>query len=155
MPKLKVGAQSPEFSSIDSQGNTIKLADFRGKRNVVLYFYPKDFTPGCTREACAFRDNFEEFKQLEAEVVGISSDTAESHRKFATEHRIPFQLLADTNKSIRKAYGAAGTLGILPGRVTYVIDKQGIIRHIFSSQLNAAKHVEEATRALQSLKQPQ
>jgi thioredoxin-dependent peroxiredoxin len=118
---------------------------------VVLFFYPKDDTPGCTKEACAFRDDYEEFGKLDAEVVGISSDSVESHRSFAKKHGLPFTLLSDEGGKVRKLYGVSNTLGLFLGRVTYVLDEQGVIRHVFSSQLGAKRHVEEALKILLSI----
>jgi peroxiredoxin Q/BCP len=118
---------------------------------VVLFFYPKDDTPGCTKQACAFRDDYEQFGKLDAEVMGISSDSVESHRSFASKHDLPFTLLSDEGGKVRKLYGVPTTFGIFPGRVTYVIDEEGVIRYVFSSQLGVSRHVEEALRALQSL----
>jgi peroxiredoxin Q/BCP len=128
----------------------ISLKDFLVKP-VVLFFYPKDDTPGCTREACAFRDDYGEFGKLDAEVIGISSDSVESHRSFAARHDLPFTLLSDEGGKVRKLYGVSNTLGLFPGRVTYVIDEEGVVRHIFSSQLGVEQHVEKALKALQSI----
>jgi len=128
----------------------ISLKDFLVKP-VVLFFYPKDDTPGCTREACAFRDDYGEFGKLDAEVIGISSESVESHRSFAARHDLPFTLLSDEGGKVRKLYGVSNTLGLFPGRVTYVIDEEGVVRHIFSSQLGVEQHVEEALKALQSI----
>lgn len=127
------------------------MADYRGQSAVVLFFYPKDETPVCTKEACSFRDAYEDFVQAGAVVIGVSSDPAESHRAFAAGHRLPFVLLTDHDGSLRKAYGVPKTLGILPGRVTYVIDKEGVVRHIFSSQLSAERHVTEALNVVRQL----
>lgn len=150
-PKLKPGDPAPDFELADSQGRTVRLADFRGRKPVVVYFYPKDDTPGCTAESCAFRDQYEDFTAAGAEVIGISSDSPESHAKFATKYELPFTLLADRRGSVRKAYGVPATLGLLPGRVTYVIDREGVVRHVFNSQFRAAQHVEEAKAALRGL----
>jgi thioredoxin-dependent peroxiredoxin len=128
----------------------VSLSDFIGNKPVVLYFYPKDDTPGCTKEACTFRDEYEGFRKLDAEVIGISSDSVESHRSFATRHHLPFTLLSDERGKVRKLYGASNTFGLFPGRVTYVLDQEGVVRHVFSSQLSVAKHVEEALKALRS-----
>jgi peroxiredoxin Q/BCP len=125
----------------------VRLSDFRG-RPVVVFFYPKDDTPGCTAEACSFRDRYEAFAEAGAEVVGISSDSPESHRRFAARHGLPFLLLSDADGAARSAYGVPRTLGLLPGRVTYVIDAQGVVRHIFNSQFRPARHIEEALGAL-------
>lgn len=118
---------------------------------MVVYFYPKDFTSGCTAEACSFRDSYEAFKDLGAEVIGISSDSQNSHRDFAQHHHLPFILLSDVDGSVRKAYGVKKTLGLFAGRVSFVIDKKGIIRHIFSSQTRATAHVGEALNILKSI----
>jgi len=151
---ISVGSQAPEFTLPDQTGKKVSLKNLLTQGNVVLYFYPKDETPGCTKEACAFRDSFEVFKEAGAVVVGISSDSAESHQKFAAHHRLPFILLSDVGGSVRKLFGVPSTLGLLPGRVTYIIDKKGIIRNIFSSQFNATKHVDEALKVLQDLSSP-
>jgi peroxiredoxin Q/BCP len=148
---LQVGDQAPDFSLLNQNGETIALSSFRGNRAVVLYFYPKDDTPGCTVESCTFRDSYEEFKDNGAEVIGISSDSPDSHQKFAQKHNLPFTLVSDSNSSVRKAYGVPSTLGLLPGRVTYVIDKEGVICHIFNSQFNPKAHVEESIKILRSL----
>jgi peroxiredoxin Q/BCP len=122
----------------------ITLSQFRGNKTVVLYFYPKDETPGCTAEACTFRDNFEDFVEAGAVVIGVSQDSEESHRRFTEHHRLPFLLVSDGDKTLQKAYGVPKTMGLLPGRVTFVIDRAGKVQHVFNSQLNAKKHVREA-----------
>ena len=129
------------------------MADFRGKAEVVLFFYPKDNTPVCTAEACAFRDGFEGFRELGAEVIGISSDSEESHRKFASKHRLPYRLVSDAGGAIRKRYGVPKILGLFPGRATYVIDREGIIRLAFVAPFQSAMHVEEALRALREIRE--
>ena len=144
---LAAGAPAPDFSLEDQNGKRVSLADLRG-RNVVVYFYPKDDTPGCTREACTFRDQYADFTDAGAEVFGISSDSPASHRAFAAKHELPFTLLSDPGGKVREAFGVPATLGLLPGRVTYVIDKQGVIRHAFNSQLSPARHVAEALQVL-------
>jgi peroxiredoxin Q/BCP len=144
---VKAGERAPDFTLPDAEGKPVRLADFSG-RPVVLYFYPKDDTPGCTKEACTFRDQYEDFQDAGAAVLGVSSDSSESHRKFAAKHRLPFTLLADQGGKVRKAYGVPSTLGLLPGRVTFVIDADGVVRHVFDSQLDAARHVREALGAL-------
>jgi peroxiredoxin Q/BCP len=146
-----VGSKAPGFTLLSQSGEMVNLRDFLGMKPVVLYFYPKDDTPGCTKEACAFRDSFEEFRRLDAEVIGISSDSVESHRSFAKKHDLPFTLLSDERGKVRRLYGVPNTLGLFPGRVTYVIDEEGMVRHIFSSQLGMEKHVEEALKALRSI----
>ena len=148
---IGVGDRAPDFSLPDRTGKTVHLSDFRGKP-VVLYFYPKDDTPGCTKEACAFRDSFEAFKDAGAEVVGVSSDSGESHQKFAEKFHLPFTLVSDAGGNVRKRYGVPATLGLLPGRVTFVIDRDGIVRHVFNSQLQATKHVDEALAVLKRLR---
>jgi peroxiredoxin Q/BCP len=148
---LGAGDRAPAFTLADQDGKPVALADFLGKRNVVVYFYPKDDTPGCTRESCAFRDQYDDFVDAGAEVIGISSDGSASHRAFADKHSLPFTLLSDPGGKVRKAFQVPSSLGVLPGRVTYVIDKEGVIRHAFNSQLNPAKHVDEALRVLAAL----
>ncbi|HEU5380076.1 MAG TPA: peroxiredoxin [Ktedonobacteraceae bacterium] len=149
--KLQVGDRAPLFSLPTQSGSTVSLEEFLGKSVIVLYFYPKDNTSGCTAEACSFRDNYEVFKQAGAEVIGVSSDSTESHQKFASKYRLPFVLLSDKKGALRKTYGVPAALGVLPGRVTYVIDKQGVIRHIFNDMFNAQKHIEEALKVVQTI----
>ena len=145
---IEAGQPAPDFELPDAEGKRIRLADFRGKKAVVLYFYPKDDTPGCTAEACSFRDSYEEFSDAGAEVIGVSSDSASSHAKFSKRHKLPFTLLSDAKGEVRKKYGVPATMGLLPGRVTFVIDRKGIVRHVFNSQLQATRHVSEALEAL-------
>ena len=147
---LAVGDRAPDFALPDAGGGTVRLSDFRGKKAVVLYFYPKDDTPGCTKEACGFRDSYEEFTSAGAEVIGVSSDSGESHRGFASKHKLPFTLLSDRGGKVRRQYGVPATLGLLPGRVTFVIDRGGVVRHVFNSQLAATRHVREALDALRA-----
>ncbi|QBD83624.1 peroxiredoxin [Ktedonosporobacter rubrisoli] len=149
--KVKVGDQAPDFTLSDQHGNQISLSDFQDQKAVVLYFYPKDDTPGCTTEACTFRDSYEAFKDAGAEVIGVSSDDAESHRQFSTKYHLPFALLSDEGGQLRKLYGVPTTLGLIPGRVTYIIDKQGVVRHIFSALFAAEKHIEEARKVIKDL----
>jgi peroxiredoxin Q/BCP len=148
MGKVKVGDTAPGFELKDKDGNLVKLSDFRGKQSVVVYFYPKDETPGCTAQACSFRDSYEDFKEVGAEVIGISSDGTGSHSGFAEHHRLPFILLSDPIGKARKAYGAYDLFGMIPGRVTYVIDKEGKVIHTFDSQLSPTKHIRESLEAL-------
>ena len=145
---LEAGAPAPEFTLEDQNGKRVSLSDFRGRRNVIVYFYPKDDTPGCTREACSFRDQFQDFSDAGAEVIGISSDSPAAHRAFAAKYELPFTLLSDRDGTVRAAFRVPATLGLLPGRVTYVIDKQGVIRHAFNSQLSPTRHVAEALAVL-------
>ena len=148
--KVKVGSVAPDFTLPSQEGERVSLKDFSGRKPVVLFFYPKDDSPGCTKEVCAFRDNFEEFSKLDAQVIGISSDSVESHRRFAAKHDLSFPLLSDEGGNIRRLYGVPKTFGLFPGRVTYVIDKEGVVRHVFSSQLSVQRHVQEALAALRS-----
>ena len=144
-----VGDQAPDFSLTDQDGNTFTLERFRGKEHVILYFYPKDETPGCIKEACGFRDNIVDFEGYNCKVVGISKDSVNSHLKFATHYNLPFTLLSDTNNLVRKLYGVeASILGLLPGRKTFLINKQGIITHIFDYQFKARQHVIDTLKAL-------
>jgi thioredoxin-dependent peroxiredoxin len=150
--KVEVGDVAPDFTLPSQTGEEVSLSDFLGKkRAIVLFFYPKDDTPGCTKEACSFRDGYEQFEKLKAEVIGISSDSVSSHQRFAQRHGLPFVLLSDEGGEVRKLYGVPNTLGLFPGRVTYVIDEEGVVRHVFSSQLGVTKHVEEALRGLESI----
>ena len=149
--KIEIGSKAPEFSLPDQKGKRVNLADYLGKTNLVVYFYPKDESYGCTKEACSFRDNYEVFREAGAEVIGISSDDVASHQAFAANHKLPFILLSDKDRSVAGRYGVGKSLGILPGRVTFVIDKQGIIRMIFSSQLSFEKHIEEAIAMLKKI----
>ncbi|HKA28314.1 MAG TPA: peroxiredoxin [Candidatus Binatia bacterium] len=148
---VRVGDEAPDFVLPDRTGKMVRLSEFRGRKAVVLYFYPKDDTPGCTKESCAFRDSYQDFQDAGAEVIGVSSDSAESHGRFAAKHRLPFTLLADQGGQVRKRYGVPATLGLLPGRVTFVIDRAGIVRHVFNSQFQATQHVSEAIEALRAL----
>jgi thioredoxin-dependent peroxiredoxin len=151
MPSIQVGDRAPDFTAQSHTGQQVSLANYQGKNAVVLYFYPKDETTICTKEACSFRDAYEDFVQAGAVVIGVSSDSAESHQSFAASHRLPFILLTDEVGSLRKAFGVPKTLGIMPGRVTYVIDKEGVVRHIFNSQFSADRHVSEALNRVRQL----
>ena len=146
---IKVGDPAPDFTLASQSGALVSLNDFRGKKSVVVYFYPKDDTPGCTTESCAFRDQYEVFQTVGAEVIGISADSPESHQRFSTKYQLPFTLLSDTGNQVRKLYGVPATFGLLPGRVTYVIDKDGVVQNIFNSQFNFKGHVEESLKILQ------
>lgn len=149
--KVNVGDKAPDFTLPSQMGDNVTLSEYFGKKNVVLYFYPKDETRGCTREACKFRDRYDVFTRWGAEVLGVSSDTLESHKSFATHHGLPFLLLSDEKGIVRGLYGVPSTMGIIPGRVTYIIDRKGVVRHIFSSQFQPEKHIEEALRILEDL----
>ena len=149
--KVSVGDVAPDFTLPDQLGAPVRLGDLVGRKTVVLYFYPKDHTPGCTIEARAFRDSYEEFSAQGAQVVGVSSDSVRSHRRFAQRHDLPFLLLSDADGAVRRLYGVEKTLGLLPGRVTYVIDQTGVVRHVYSSQLRATRHPREALTVLSAL----
>jgi peroxiredoxin Q/BCP len=148
---VKVGDVAPDFTLKSQDGSEVSLSDFRGQKDVVVYFYPKDDTPGCTKEACAFRDSHQVFQDAGAEVIGISDDSPQSHKQFAAKYNLPFTLLSDTGSKVRKLYEVPATLWILPGRVTYVIDKEGVVRHVFDSMLDFNAHVEEALKTLQAI----
>ncbi len=147
---LPPGTPAPDFTLPDSTGRPVTLSSFRGQKNVVLFFYPKDDSPGCTLEACSFRDRYTEFQAAGAEVLGISSDGEVSHQRFARRHNFPFVLLSDGDGKVQQLYDAK-VLWILPGRITYVIDKEGIIRYAFDSMLDFAGHVNHSLRLLQTL----
>jgi peroxiredoxin Q/BCP len=149
--RVEVGDFAPDFELPSQSGERVRLSDLWKDRVVVLYFYPKDETPGCTREACAFRDSYQVFKDAGAEVIGVSSDSVESHGGFASRHGLPFVLLSDEGARVRRRYGVRSTLGLLPGRVTYVIDRDGVVRQVFSSQLDAERHVGEALATLERI----
>jgi thioredoxin-dependent peroxiredoxin len=150
--KIEIGSKAPEFSLPDQHGRRINLSDYLGKTNLVVYFYPRDESYGCTKEACSFRGNYEIFREAGAEVIGISSDDVASHQAFSANHKLPFILLSDKDKTVADKYCVGKSLGLLPGRVTFVIDRQGIIRMMFSSQLNFQKHVDDAIETLKGMK---
>jgi peroxiredoxin Q/BCP len=149
--KVSVGDVAPDFTLPDQTGTPVRLSDLLGEKTVVLYFYPKDETPGCTIEARAFRDSYEQFRSKDSQVVGVSSDSVRSHRRFARRYNLPFLLLSDADGAVRRLYGVEKTLGLLPGRVTYVIDQTGTVRHVYSSQLRATRHPREALMMLAAL----
>src|SRR5215204_711914 len=144
------GESLPDLEFTTESGERIGTGGLTGQKTV-LYFYPKDDTPGCTKEACAFRDDHEQFGELEAEIIGVSSDSVGIHRQFVDKYGLPFTLLSDEGGRVRKLYGVPHTLGLFPGRVTYVVDKEGVVRHVFSSQLDSTRHVEEALKALREI----
>jgi peroxiredoxin Q/BCP len=152
---VQAGQPAPEFTLPAQDGESVSLSDYRGRQVVVLYFYPKDNTPGCTAEACAFRDSHEVFAEAGAQVLGISSDSVESHVRFAERHGLPFTLLSDAGGTVRKRYGVPAVLGVLPGRVSYVIDRQGVVRHVFNSMTHADRHVTEALAVVRQLQAEQ
>jgi len=141
---LTVGDKIPNFSAINTNGDTFESQTIVGKKPVVIYFYPKDNTRVCTEQACSFRDQYEEFKELGAEVIGISSDSTQSHKKFAARYRLPFILLSDSDKKLRRVFGVPNDLlGLIPGRVTYIADSEGIVQFVFNS-MSGKIHIEKA-----------
>jgi len=153
MTELKIGSIIPSFVLPDQNGNLFNIDSVKGKKNLVIYFYPKDDTPGCTAQACSFRDQFEVFQEADAVIIGISGQSVKSHREFAQKHRLSFTLLSDEGNKIRKQFGVpTNFLGLLPGRVTYVADKTAKIIYIFNSQTQATKHVDETLRILRQSK---
>jgi thioredoxin-dependent peroxiredoxin len=148
---IRVGDVAPDFSLPDQDGKLVNLKSYRGESAVVVYFYPKNDTPGCTAEACLFRDQFEDFSDAGAVVIGVSNDDATSHRAFATKHRLPFTLVADRKGAVRKAWGVKRSLGILPGRSTYVVDKEGVVRHAFAAMGSVSRHVGDALTVVRGL----
>jgi peroxiredoxin Q/BCP len=146
---LRVGDRAPDFDlPTQDGGKRVKLSDYRGKKAVVLYFYPKDFTPGCTMESCAFRDAYEDFVAAGAEVIGVSDDDVTSHEEFARHHRLPFVLASDEGGRVREKYGVKTALWVVKGRVTFVIDREGIVRNVFDSKINMERHVTESLAVL-------
>ena len=152
MKKLEIGSFTPDFELPDQDGQPFRIKQHLGNKNLVIFFYPKDETHGCTMEACTFRDAYEDFKEYNAEIIGISNDWTESHRRFADNHRLPFTLLSDPDGKVRNLFGVPRSfLGLLPGRTTYIINKEGRIVHIFNNQVDARKHVEIALEILKKL----
>ena len=152
---IQVGDTAPDFTLPSQSGEEVRLRDRVGERVVVLYFYPKDNTSGCTAEACAFRDSYETFTDAGAEVIGVSSDSAGKHAAFADQHNLPFTLLSDKGGRVRKSYGVPSVLGVIPGRVTYVIDRTGTVRLVFSSMTNIGQHVNDALETVRKLQAEQ
>ncbi len=150
MNTIEVGDKVPSFLLKDQNGRPTKINDSMGNP-MVIYFYPKDDTPGCIKEACKFRDDFESFLDLGVLVIGISGDSVESHKKFVEKYKLPFTLLADTKNEVRKLFGVPKSLLFLPGRVTYVVDKKGVVQYIFNSQFGVEKHVENALQKLKEV----
>jgi len=155
--RIQVGDKAPDFTLPAQSGDPVRLQDRLGERVVVLYFYPRDDTRGCTAEACAFRDSYEVFADADAgaEVIGVSSDSVDKHAAFAGKHELPFTLLSDQGGQVRKRYGVPAVLGLLPGRVTYVIDRQGTVRHVFNSMTNIGQHVGDALEVVRQLQAEQ
>jgi peroxiredoxin Q/BCP len=153
MEKIEVGSVIPQFTLPDQNGDLFSINSVLGKKNLVIYFYPKDDSPGCTKEACSFRDKFDVFSEADAEIIGISGQSVESHKKFAENYRLNYTLLSDKGNKIRKLFGVpTNFLGLLPGRVTYVADKSGKVVYIFSSQTQTQQHVDNALKILNELK---
>ena len=142
------GDRAPGFELQDQHGSTVRLSDLIARGPLVLFFYPKDDTAGCTKEVCRFRDDFPKFEKAGAQIAGISSDSQNSHEKFASKYSLQYTLLSDPGSRVRKLYGAEGFFGLMPGRVTFVIDRGGIVRHVYSSQSNFERHADEALTAL-------
>jgi len=151
MPSIQVGDLAPDFLAETHTGESVHLAALRGQQAVVLFFFPRDNTPTCTAEACAFRDAFEDFVAAGAVVIGVSGDSLERHQSFAERQRLPFVLVSDADGAIRQAFGVPRVWGLLPGRVTYVIDRRGIVRHTFNSSFAAGQHVAEALAVVRRL----
>ena len=149
MAKVTVGQPAPDWQLPDTNGQLVSLQQFRGQW-VVLYFYPKDDTPGCTAEACAFRDSYEEFQNAGAVVIGVSGDDTPSHERFKSKYNLPFILVSDANNQLRRTYGVPATFGLIPGRVTYVIDPEGIVRLVFDSQFDFRAHVDKALATIKA-----
>ncbi len=148
---IEKGEKVPEFELKDQDGKVFKSTDIVGKKPAVIYFYPKDFTPGCTKEACSFRDSYEDFKEVGAEVIGISNDSEKSHSKFSKKYKLPFILLSDINGRVRKKFGIKKSLlGLVPGRETFVVDIEGKVIFKFNS-LDASKHMTKALNAIKKL----
>jgi len=139
---------APDFELPDSGGTPVRLSQYRGKGAVVVYFYPKDDTGVCTKQACTFRDDFPKFQSAGAVILGISDDSTASHTAFAAKYNLPFTLLSDKGGRVRKLFGVKRTFGILPGRVTFVVDREGVVRHVYSGLFESDKHVQEALAAL-------
>jgi peroxiredoxin Q/BCP len=151
MKSIQVGDAAPDFTVTASDGRRVSLAEFRGRHTVVIFFYPRDNTSVCTQEACAFRDAFEDFTQAGAIVIGVSSNADASHQAFAASHRLPYFLVADVDGSLRRLFGVPRSLLILPGRVTYVIDREGIVRHVFNALFQGTPHAKEALQTVRGL----
>jgi len=148
---IQVGDRAPDFELQAANGQTVRLSDFQGRKNVVLYFYPASETPGCTVQACAFRDAYSVFQELDAEVIGISGDPLGKQKGFQRHHQLPFLVLSDPGNQVRQQYGASTLFGLFPGRVTYVIDKAGVVRYVFDAMLNFNGHIDKALEVLREL----
>jgi peroxiredoxin Q/BCP len=151
--QIKVGDKVPDFSLPDKDNKMFHLQDYLGKKTLVIYFYPKDETKGCTTEACTFRDDYNSFVNSNSEVIGISADSPANHKSFAAHHNLPFILLSDEKNEIRNLFGVPGSMfGLLPGRVTYVVDKNGIVKLVFNSQMHFDEHSKEALQIINESK---
>ena len=149
---ISIGDTCPSFSLQNQDGKIINIQDYIGSKNLIIYFYPKDNTPGCTKEACSFRDAMQELNTLDCAVFGISADSVESHKKFANQFRLTFHLLSDEGNAVRKTFKVSANLfGLIPGRVTYIVNKEGKIVHIINNQMNPDKHIEETIKTITSL----
>jgi len=149
---IQISDKCPDFQLPDATGKMIQISELIGKKKLVIYFYPKDDTPGCTKEACSFRDSYEDFKNFDCEVIGISSDDEQKHAAFASRHKLPFILLSDKDKVARKLFGVPENLfGLIPGRVTYIIGLDGIVKGIYNSQTNPLGHIEKALELIKSM----
>ncbi len=152
MADVQSGSPVPDVSLIGKEG-AVPLKSLIGDKVLVLYFYPKDETAGCTAEACSFRDLYQDFQDAGADVIGVSRDSADSHARFQAHHRLPFRLFTDKDGAAATAFGVKKTFGLIPGRVTFVIDKAGVVRMRFDSQIQARKHVSEALEVVKKLNQ--
>ena len=149
---ISIGDTCPTFSLKNQNGEMINIKDFIGSKHVIIYFYPKDNTPGCTKEACSFRDAMQDLNNLDCEVFGISADSVASHKKFADQFRLTFHLLSDIGNTVRKSFKVPANLfGLIPGRVTYIVNKEGKIVHIINNQMNPDKHIEETIKTITSI----
>ncbi|MBU8894714.1 peroxiredoxin [Corallococcus sp. H22C18031201] len=148
---LQEGEAIPDVTLLGPGEKPVRLKDLLGDKVLVVYFYPRDDSPGCTVQSCSFRDQYEDFAAAGAEVVGISSDSVASHEGFATKYRLPFKLLSDPDGQARAAFGIRSTLGLIPGRVTFIVDRSGIVRHAFDSQIRVGEHVRKALEVVRSL----
>ncbi len=153
MVDLKVGDKAPDFTLMDERGLPVSLKDYLGKGIIVLYFYPKDFTSGCTTEACSFRDDYKVYRDKGAAVIGVSLDSVQSHTKFSEKYELPFHILSDKNKEVATAYGVLGVGGFVAKRVTFIINKNGEIAYIFP-KVDVKHHSEEVLKAIEELQKP-
>lgn len=148
---IKVGDAAPDFTATTQEGTTVKLSQWKGSKAVVVFFYPRDFSPICTAQACAFRDSYQAFQDAGAVVLGISSDSGGTHDDFAKKNRLPFPLVSDEDGRLRALFGVPKALFVMPGRTTYVIDRAGIVRDVFTAHLGSTNHVEQAMTVVKQL----